>query len=89
RNPQAAIVVTGCYAQVFPEAAASLPGVALVAGNPEKEEIPSIIEKMARGKQETLVSDIRVITSCTGPSAASFHGHTRAFLKVQDGCDAF
>jgi len=89
RNPQAAIVVTGCYAQVFPEAAASLPGVALVAGNPEKDELPSIIEKIARGKQETLVSDIRVIISCTGPSAASFHGHTRAFLKVQDGCDAF
>lgn len=89
RNPQAAIIVTGCYAQVFPEAAASLPGVALVAGNPEKEEIPSLIEKLAHGKQETLITDIRRMESCTGPSAARFHGHTRAFLKIQDGCDAF
>jgi threonylcarbamoyladenosine tRNA methylthiotransferase MtaB len=89
RNPRAAIVVTGCYAQVFPGAVASLPGVALVAGNPEKEEIPSLIEKTVCGKQETLVCDIRRLTSCTGPSAARFHGHTRAFLKIQDGCDAF
>ena len=89
RNPQAAIVVTGCYAQVFPGAAASLPGVALVAGNPEKEEIPSLIEKLACGKQETFITDVRGMESCTGPSAARFHGHTRAFLKVQDGCDAY
>ncbi len=89
RNPQAAIVVTGCFAQVFPEAAASLPGVALVAGNPEKEEIPSLIEKLAHGKQKTLITDVRLTESCTGPSAARFHGHTRAFLKIQDGCDAF
>ena len=89
RNPQAAIVVTGCYAQVFPGAVASLPGVALVAGNPEKEEIPSLIEKIACGKQETLISDVRRTEFCTGPFAAKFHGQTRAFLKVQDGCDAF
>jgi len=89
RNPEAAIVVTGCYAQVFPDAAATLPGVALVAGNPEKEEIPSLIEKLARGRQEILISDIRRMESCAGPPAARFHGHTRAFLKIQDGCDAF
>jgi threonylcarbamoyladenosine tRNA methylthiotransferase MtaB len=89
RNPQAAIVVTGCYAQVFPGAAATLPGVALVAGNPEKEEIPSLVGKLARGEQKTLISDVRGTESCTGPYAARFHGHTRSFLKVQDGCDAF
>lgn len=88
-NPQAVIVVTGCYAQVFPEAAAALPGVTLVAGNPEKEEIPSLIEETAPGGRTIRVSDIRQWVSCTGPSAERFHDHTRAFLKVQDGCDAF
>jgi threonylcarbamoyladenosine tRNA methylthiotransferase MtaB len=88
-NPKAAIVVTGCYAQVFPDAAASLPGVALVAGNPEKEDISSLIEKTALGGRRILVSDIHDLASCTGPFAGRFHGHTRAFLKVQDGCDAF
>ncbi|MBU3935792.1 tRNA (N(6)-L-threonylcarbamoyladenosine(37)-C(2))-methylthiotransferase MtaB, partial [Patescibacteria group bacterium] len=89
RNPTAAVLVTGCYAQRAPEEIARIPGVRIVAGNGEKSRLPDLLEKLASGKgQQVHVGDIRSEKRFSPLGATVVPGHTRAFLKIQDGCDA-
>jgi len=83
-NPEARIVATGCYAQVAPGELELLPEVDAVLGNREKEDIIARVEA-----GHSAVSDISSVRE-TGPlKLESFAEHTRAFLQVQNGCDAF
>jgi threonylcarbamoyladenosine tRNA methylthiotransferase MtaB len=84
-NPRCRIVVTGCYAQIDPQALAELPGVAAVLGNEEKRRL---IEFLAAGEGGIHVGDIR---RHAGPamSLSTFSGRSRAFVQIQNGCDAF
>lgn len=79
------IVVTGCYAQVDPAALACLPGVTLVIGNEEKRDLLQLL--VGNGPQ-VQVGDIR---QQAGPalSLSSFSGRSRAFVQIQNGCDAY
>ena len=88
-NPDACIIVTGCYAQVAPEELARIPGVTLIAGNAEKEHIPEIIQNIIKGNQQVSVSDISSLRNFSGLSPLKIPGHTRAFLKIQDGCNCY
>ena len=88
-NPEACIIVTGCYAQVAPHDLAKIPGVTLVAGNAEKECIPRIIASSVKGAAQLFVSDIRKAREFSGLTPLKFAGRTRAFLKIQDGCNSF
>lgn len=88
-NPEARIVVTGCYAQVASKEIAGLPGVALVAGNVEKKDIPAFLEVIGSGGEMIRVSDIRRCRTIADWNAVSLSGRTRAFLRIQDGCDSF
>ncbi len=89
RNPAAAVVVTGCYAQVAPGTLSTLPGVVFVAGTAEKHRIPEMIADLDRPPADrVLAGGLSSLRTFDGPSAVRFAGHTRAFLKVQDGCDA-
>jgi len=89
KNPAAAVLVTGCYAQRAPEEIARIPGVRFITGNAEKERIPDILWEMAAGVPRILVGDIRKEKGISRLGATVFPEHTRAFLKIQDGCDAF
>jgi len=89
KNPAAAVLVTGCYAQRAPEEIARIPGVRFITGNAEKERIPDIFCEMAAGVPRILVGDIRKEKGISRLGATVFPEHTRAFLKIQDGCDAF
>ena len=89
KNPAAAVLVTGCYAQRAPDEIARIPGVRFVTGNAEKERIPDILCEMTAGVQRILVGDIRKEKGISRLGATVFPEHTRAFLKIQDGCDAF
>lgn len=88
RYPEAAILVTGCYAQLKGEEAATLPGVAVVGGNDQKDQLVKFLDEWTATHRPTLevtpTRDIRrFIPSCS-------HGdRTRYFLKVQDGCDYY
>ena len=86
RYPDAAIVVTGCYAQLKSDEVAALPGVAIVAGTEQKGELLDFLtqwgEEHRQQKSVTPAKDIRTFT----PSC-SRGDRTRFFLKVQDGCD--
>lgn len=88
RHPRAAIILTGCYAQLKPDEAASLDGVVVVAGNDKKSLILNYLDRwLADGAPQREViaaKDIRAFT----PSC-SRGDRTRYFLKVQDGCDCW
>ena len=58
-NPQARVVVTGCYAQIDPEALANLPGVVLVIGNQEKRDFLDRLNRIDSAVGQVMVSDIR------------------------------
>ncbi|HLO24499.1 MAG TPA: tRNA (N(6)-L-threonylcarbamoyladenosine(37)-C(2))-methylthiotransferase MtaB, partial [Geobacteraceae bacterium] len=88
RNPRARVVVTGCYAQVAFESLREMPGVDLVLGNVEKKGITGLLKEIGTGPK-ILVSDISLEQRATGTALESFAEHTRAFLQVQNGCDAF
>ena len=60
-NPEACIIVTGCYAQVAPHDLAKIPGVTLIVGNAEKEHIPRLIERL--GKRSATVTRERHMQS--------------------------
>jgi len=86
-NPQALVVVVGCYAQLKPQEIADIPGVDMVLGAAEKFRILDYIDGLSKtsGKglvQAGAVSEVREFTN-----AYSFGDRTRSFLKVQDGCD--
>jgi threonylcarbamoyladenosine tRNA methylthiotransferase MtaB len=87
-NPACRVVVTGCYAQIDPQALADLPGVSLVIGNEEKRELAGLL---ATASQQPLVqvADIRTATRAAIPVLASITERSRAFVQIQNGCDAF
>jgi threonylcarbamoyladenosine tRNA methylthiotransferase MtaB len=88
RQPAAKIVVTGCYAQMAFDRLREMEGVQLILGNTEKKGIAALVREIG-DEQRVLVSDISLERQATGVSLESFAEHTRAFLQVQTGCDAF
>lgn len=89
KNPAASVLVTGCYAQRAPEEIARIPGVRFITGNAEKERIPDIVCETSMGVPRILVGDIGKAKTLSRLGATVFPEHTRVFLKIQDGCDAF
>ncbi|GFO59320.1 tRNA (N(6)-L-threonylcarbamoyladenosine(37)-C(2))-methylthiotran sferase MtaB [Geomonas silvestris] len=87
QNPDAKVVVTGCYAQMSSSEILELPGVHLVLGNSEKRDIVSLIKEV-EDTPKAVVSDIMQVRSGESAPLESFAEHTRAFLQVQNGCDA-
>ncbi len=88
-NPEATIVAAGCYAQVAPEEIAAMPEVSLVVGSEEKMTLPERIATLRKDIARIQVGDIGQIREINFQAASFFPGHTRAFLKIQDGCNAW
>ncbi|MBR1928426.1 MAG: tRNA (N(6)-L-threonylcarbamoyladenosine(37)-C(2))-methylthiotransferase MtaB [Paludibacteraceae bacterium] len=89
-NPNATLIVTGCYAQLKPGEIISMPQVDFVLGANDKFSIPSLIhniESHSAPQPTTLVS----AQDKTAPFFPSYSkdDRTRCFLKIQDGCDYF
>jgi len=89
-HPGARVVVTGCWAQTAPDAVAGLPGVDLVAGNADKPRLADLLEDLLatprRPGARVAVSPVPRAGPLGPASAAGAVGRSRAFLKVQDGC---
>lgn len=86
RNPNAIIAVTGCYAQLRPEAIAAIDGVDIVLSNNDKGDLyKRVVELKERGKAEIYSCSVENLTRFF--AAYSSGDRTRSFLKVQDGCD--
>ncbi len=78
RNRDALVVVTGCYAEVAPNRLAQMDAVDLVVGNADKQRLAELVPPGGPACE----------TPDTGQLVSEFAGHTRAFVKVQEGCDA-
>lgn len=86
RNPDAIIAVTGCYAQLKPQEIAGIDGVDIVLSNNDKGELfKRVVELSGKGRAQVYSCDTASLTSFF--AAFSSGDRTRAFLKVQDGCD--
>jgi threonylcarbamoyladenosine tRNA methylthiotransferase MtaB len=86
-NPDALLVVTGCYAQTDPHGVARIPGVDLVIGNQEKYRLPELLATLVkRQRPEVRVGDIMGARDVPVAPFARVSGRSRAFVKIQDGC---
>lgn len=87
-NPDAMVIVIGCYAQLKPGEVGSIEGVDIVLGTQEKFNIPSYLGNLEKQKttdiKTTRLADIRSFHQ-----AFSRDDRTRSFLKIQDGCDYY
>ena len=92
RNPQAVVVAAGCYVQAAGEELEKDPAVDIIVGNNKKMDLPRILEKFFAGREleraEYLI-DIGKTRQYEGLNIDKVAGHTRAFIKIQDGCDQF
>ncbi len=89
-NPEAVLVVMGCYAQTAPQEVASIPEVDLILGTADKGLAADKVEAFLKTRQkDCFVSDIGAVTEFEELSVNSYEGRSRALLKVQDGCNNF
>ena len=89
KNASAAIVVAGCGCQVAGETYASIPGVTLILGNRDKMDIAAILKGL--GNDRDVVSSIsphQQHSTGNEPMIDRFFDYSRAFVKVQEGCDS-
>ena len=85
-NPQALIVLSGCMPQAYPDKASALSDADIVTGNAKRADIVRLI-RAYRGEQ---IVDIPQHTpECESLSIGHFEGRTRAYLKIEDGCNQF
>lgn len=86
RNPDARIVVIGCYAQLEPEEITNIEGVDLVLGNDEKYDLLKYLD-FSDGQKAPAIKQKSSKELNSFHHAFSANDRTRAFLKIQDGCD--
>ena len=88
-NPAGRVILTGCFAQTSPERA-NLPEVDYVIGVSRLPDIlRAVHDRIPAEEGRVLVGNLRKAERVTTLGAESFEGQTRAFLKVQEGCDLF
>jgi len=94
-NANATVVFTGCYAQLNPEDSAKIEGLDIVLGNADKLKIAEVLKTKLKnnslqkesGLAEIYMSDIHADREFQTLPVTQFQGRTKAFIKVQTGCD--
>ena len=90
QNPEAEVVVMGCYSQIAAEEIAAIPGVTHILGTTEKLLLLDYIARPEQNQPPGVhLNDVRTAPAPQPLVFSGFSHRTRAFLKVQDGCDAF
>ena len=87
RNPSAKVLVTGCYAQVNSPEVAEVPGVDFVVGLNRLDDLLRFVESVPTGAPQIAVSDVKRERGVPVLGTSALPGHTRAFLKIQEGCN--
>ncbi|NLZ38979.1 MAG: tRNA (N(6)-L-threonylcarbamoyladenosine(37)-C(2))-methylthiotransferase MtaB [Firmicutes bacterium] len=88
QNQEAVIAVAGCYAQVSPEDVMSIPEVDLIIGTHARDRLPELLQQ-AKKQRLNCVVPLAEKQAFDSLGTAVLDGHTRAFLKVQEGCRQF
>src|SRR5574341_1322534 len=86
-NPSAKILVTGCYAQVNPEDVARVAGVDYVVGLNRLDDLVRFVESAPQDASQIAVGDVKRERGVPVLGTRALPGHTRAFLKIQEGCN--
>jgi threonylcarbamoyladenosine tRNA methylthiotransferase MtaB len=90
RNPDAVIAVTGCYAQTSPAEIMAIEGVDLVIGTQDREKIMSFVDQIQGDRKPVnAVRNIMKTRDFEELDVPDFSERTRAFLKIQEGCNNF
>ncbi|MFP4978659.1 tRNA (N(6)-L-threonylcarbamoyladenosine(37)-C(2))-methylthiotransferase MtaB [Paenibacillus sp. CN-4] len=90
RNPEAIVAVTGCYAQTSPGEILDIPGVDLVIGNQDRDQILTHVRQIQQSRQPVnAVRNIMKTREFEDLDVPGFSDRTRGFLKIQDGCNNF
>lgn len=87
KQPEAFVIVVGCYAQLKPEEISEIEGVDLVLGAAQKFQILDYVDDLTKLPGKGMIRAGEVKEANTFTHAFSFGDRTRSFLKVQDGCD--
>ncbi len=88
RRPGARVVVTGCYAQTQRDALAAIPELDAVVGLIERDDIADWLPRLLAGDERYVaVGDFASDTAFRSHDITEFDGRTRAYVKIQDGCD--
>lgn len=88
-NPGARIALVGCQAQIQKEKLASLPGVCWIVGNGRKMDLLSVLSEFPQPQAARLIVPVMERRPFRLPVPSVDRGHTRANIKIQDGCDFF
>lgn len=88
-NPEAFVVIIGCYAQLKPEEISNIPGVDLVLGAAEKFNLVEHLSNLTTKKNKAEIFNSNIKETNIFIPGFSLGDRTRSFMKVQDGCDYF
>lgn len=91
-NPNALIVVTGCYPQTAAEEVKAIAGVDMIIGNQDRAQIVQLVEERLAHRQTDTLDAVHKLTASTAfeeMAAGDITDKTRAFLKIQEGCNQF
>ncbi len=89
KNPESIIVVTGCYSQTAPEEVLAIEGVNAIIGTQNRKSIVNIVDELNLDSSKNYVLDIMHTKEFENLSITEYQSRTRAFLKIQDGCNQF
>jgi threonylcarbamoyladenosine tRNA methylthiotransferase MtaB len=90
RNPEAIVAVTGCYAQTSPAEILAIPGVDMVIGTQDRDKIIPLVKQFEQDRQPiNAVRNIMKTRQFEELDVPDFADRTRAFLKIQEGCNNF
>ena len=89
RNPASVVVAAGCYAQAAGESLYGDGAIDLVVGNNRKKELVTLLEEFLEGRREAALLDINHTKEYEELTLSRTGEHTRAYVKVQDGCNQF
>lgn len=89
-NPDSIVAATGCYAQVAPDEVEKIDGINIVIGTKDRSSIVEIIENYSdKTKVLNAVDDIMKEKTFENLSINNLKNHTRAYIKIQEGCNRF
>ena len=88
-NPDAIVVAAGCYVQALEEKREADDSIVIILGNNKKKEIVAVLEAYEKGKTKKEMIDINHTNQYEEMELSKTAEHTRAYIKVQDGCNQF
>lgn len=89
-HPDSIVVLTGCMPQAYPKVAESLPEADIIIGNKDSERLLSMLDSFSKfGKQIISINEHENGERFSGQQITCFDERTRAYVKIQDGCNRF